>query len=399
MPLKEAIWLALNTIRVQKLKSFFTLVGVMIGVMFLIAVVSIVEGMSDYVENDFAGKLIGVNTYTLRRFNEFTPDDDNQDWRAMQRRPRIYMPEVEAVRGVLPPGTQSAVTNETFLYASGDLARPRQVQAVATEASYFAIKKFNVTNGRAFVPQEVSAGARVVVIGTEVAIISSRSSIPSGAACASRRAIRVIGVIEEQGFRIRFSLDRWHRPYTSPCWVIRPAATSMRCSAGVDVGAVDGGSKARGKCCGGMRRLGPAERDDFAIDRRSRARVLRRDQGQDGDLRTALPPSLVVGAMVIMNIMLLRWPNAPVNRHRRRWARASAYHVAVPGRRPHSARRARSASRWAWPAELIAAMTPCPVGRAVVDHGGLVVAPVVGIAALYPAAARATRSHHRPGQE
>ena len=41
----EAIRLALTTIRVQKLKSAFTLLGVCIGVMFLISVVSIVEGM------------------------------------------------------------------------------------------------------------------------------------------------------------------------------------------------------------------------------------------------------------------------------------------------------------------------------------------------------------------
>ena len=47
MPFLEAVRLALQTIRVQKLKSFFTLTGVMIGVMFLIAVVSIVEGMAD----------------------------------------------------------------------------------------------------------------------------------------------------------------------------------------------------------------------------------------------------------------------------------------------------------------------------------------------------------------
>ena len=40
----------------QKLKSFFTLLGVMIGVMFLIAVVSIVEGMGKYMEEDFAGQ-------------------------------------------------------------------------------------------------------------------------------------------------------------------------------------------------------------------------------------------------------------------------------------------------------------------------------------------------------
>ena len=55
MPFFEAVRLALDTIRVQKLKSFFRLIGVTIGVMFLIAVVSIVQGMSNYVENDFAG--------------------------------------------------------------------------------------------------------------------------------------------------------------------------------------------------------------------------------------------------------------------------------------------------------------------------------------------------------
>ena len=60
MPIFEAVRLALAQIRVQKLKSFFTLLGVMIGVMFLIAVVSIVEGMGRYMEDDFAGRLLGA---------------------------------------------------------------------------------------------------------------------------------------------------------------------------------------------------------------------------------------------------------------------------------------------------------------------------------------------------
>ena len=104
MPFLEAVRLALNTIRVQKLKSFFTLIGVTIGVMFLIAVVSIVQGMSNYVENDFAGKLFGVNTFTLRRWNNFS-DDDNVDWREIQRRPRLFANDAALVRSVLPPGS------------------------------------------------------------------------------------------------------------------------------------------------------------------------------------------------------------------------------------------------------------------------------------------------------
>ena len=68
MPFLDAVRLALAQIRVQKLKSFFTLLGVTISVMFLIAVVSIVEGMNKYVEEDFAGKWLGVNTFNVRRF-------------------------------------------------------------------------------------------------------------------------------------------------------------------------------------------------------------------------------------------------------------------------------------------------------------------------------------------
>ena len=85
MPWVDAIRLALAQIRVQKLKSFFTLLGVTIGVMFLIAVVSIVEGMGNYMEHDFAAKLFGVNTFELRRRPDFA-DATEEQWREWQRR-------------------------------------------------------------------------------------------------------------------------------------------------------------------------------------------------------------------------------------------------------------------------------------------------------------------------
>ena len=59
MSFLQAIKLALDTIRVQTLKSFFSVLGVTIGVTFLIAVVSIVGGMSRYMEDDLVGKIIG----------------------------------------------------------------------------------------------------------------------------------------------------------------------------------------------------------------------------------------------------------------------------------------------------------------------------------------------------
>lgn len=310
MAFLEAVRLALNTIRVQKLKSFFTLIGVTIGVMFLIAVVSIVEGMSKYVEEDFAAKLLGVNTFTLRRWKDFNTDD-NQDWREIMRRPRIYMPEAELVRSVLPPGNLSAVTNETFLTASSTMNRPRQVQAVATEASYFTIKKFNVEKGRAFGPQEVSAGSRVLVIGVEVAEHFFKGLDPIGRELRINGVMyEIIGVIEKQGTVFGFSLDRLAiAPYTSPLLrAIRPRGDIESMVVQMPTRQlVDEGIESAREVLRSARKVPPGKKDNFDLETSDEALAF--FDGIKSKMvvfGTALPAiGLVVGAMVIMNIMLV----------------------------------------------------------------------------------------------
>src|ERR1051325_11154162 len=97
MMLRDAVRMALETIRVQKLKSFFSLIGVLIGVTFLIAVVSIVQGMNVYMEDKFANKLVGLNTFQLRRMPNFNSGNVTEDmWRAWQRRARLHYPHTGA---------------------------------------------------------------------------------------------------------------------------------------------------------------------------------------------------------------------------------------------------------------------------------------------------------------
>src|SRR3954463_14339893 len=131
MPFHEAIRLALQQIRVQKLKSFFTLLGVMIGVMFLIAVVSIVTGMGKYMEEDFAGRLLGANTFTIRRFPWFGNNVTEEEWREWQRRPRFVAADAPAIASVLPGDARWAIESGDFVRASTPTVRPKQVDAHA----------------------------------------------------------------------------------------------------------------------------------------------------------------------------------------------------------------------------------------------------------------------------
>ena len=82
----EGIRLALQQIVAHKLKSFFSLIGVIIGIMFLIAVITIVEGMNRYVRDDFAGSIFGVNTFTVVRRTQVDIGAESQERRRREAR-------------------------------------------------------------------------------------------------------------------------------------------------------------------------------------------------------------------------------------------------------------------------------------------------------------------------
>ncbi len=312
MQLRDAVGLALTQLRVQKLKSFFTLLGVTIGVMFLIAVVSIVEGMGRYVEEDFAGRLLGANTFTVRRFDNVGPGGQRgRDAREAARRPLLRMTDVDAVRGVLPTAMKSTVTSETFKYASAPGARPRQVQAVAADAEYFAIKNYVIETGRPFNEQEERAGTPVIVIGKEVANHFFPGLTAEGRILKVQGVpFTVIGVVEEQGSVFGFSLDRLAvAPHTSPMGrIIRPErdVSSLIVQVARQEDIPEGVELAR-SALRSLRGLRASEPDNFGLVTQDAAfGFLAELKGRLVLFGTALPAiSLIVGAMVIMNIMLV----------------------------------------------------------------------------------------------
>jgi len=310
MPLFESVRLALAQIRVQKLKSFFTLLGVTIGVMFLIAVVSIVEGMSRYVERDFIGRLLGANTFTLRRLPWFQ-DGTEAEWRQWIKRPRFYQSDVRVVAGALPSDARWAVESESNVWASTQWSRPRQVEGHAVEGDYFTIKQYDLSSGRAFSQQEMELGSKVVVIGDEVARYFYPGLDPLG------RELRiggvpysVIGVIEKQGSLFGLSMDKLAiAPFNSPMHRLtnpRGDIDGMMVKSTTPMLMTETMEVTR-EILRGHRRLRPAQEDNFVMETSASALVQFEKTKQVMTIAgTALPAiGLIVGGMVIMNIMLV----------------------------------------------------------------------------------------------
>ena len=93
----EAFHLAIQTIRAQKLKSGFSLLGVFVGVSSLIGSCSIANGVNRYMTEKFAQTIFGVNTFQLRQRPVFNPNVPDSVWRSWRRRPRIRFSDAKAI--------------------------------------------------------------------------------------------------------------------------------------------------------------------------------------------------------------------------------------------------------------------------------------------------------------
>ena len=312
MPILEAVRLALLQIRVQKLKSFFTLLGVTIGVMFLIAVVSVVNGMAQYVERDFAGKFLGVNTFNLRKMPDINGDVSEAEWRLLQRRPPITFDDAYAVRDALPPSAHWAIQDLRWVSPQTKYARGGpQVIAQAVTAGFFGIKNLVVVRGRSFGEQEAAAGAAVAVIGQEVAELYFPGVDPLGREFTVEHVpFQVIGVLEKQGKVFGMSLDRQViAPITSPMRRVTRARVNLY---GVIVQGQNAAEQAalQETVREVMRRrhqLRPGQGDDFALESSETALAQWMSIKKYLVLAGVVLPAigLVVGAIVIMNIMLV----------------------------------------------------------------------------------------------
>ncbi len=311
MKLFEGVRLALTQIRTQKLKSFFSLLGVIVGVMFLIVVVSVVEGMDRYVRDDLSSVVFGVNTVTLRR-NSDAPDFGGEDARARRRRPRIRYEDWEVVRERLTIPARVGVESGTMTSVDADAGRTvENVRVYGVSPEMFTIQDWVVEQGRPFSQQEFERGAAVVVIGRDPAELLFENLDPIGRRVRIRGfPYRVVGVLEEQGSLFGQSLDNLVvaparspiQAITSPRGVVERVV--IQAIDDKDVRAIQ--SEVEG-LMRAHRRLHPSEQNNFSVE--TADETLSFWDNISRILFLALPGlvaiSLVVGGIVIMNIMLV----------------------------------------------------------------------------------------------
>ncbi|MBK6485782.1 MAG: ABC transporter permease [Gemmatimonadetes bacterium] len=312
MSVFEAIRLALAQIRAQKLKSFFTLLGVAIGVTFLIAVVSIVDGMGRYLEDDLVGKLIAKNAFDVRRQPNINIGDvDESEWRSWRTRPRITEDDVAPVIAALPPDVRWTYDGTGTLNVQSRYASPRSLMVQCVEGQWFEIRNMGVQEGRLPTLQEYALGTPVVVIGEEAKNHFFPGVSPIGRELRiANLPYTVIGVAEKQGSAFGISMDKFAVvPYATPAHRLVnrfKVIDGITIQSNSDQQMVSVMEQVR-QVMRVRHKLRPGTPDDFSLQTADAALAFwNKIQGYLVLAGIALPAiGLLVGAIVIMNIMLV----------------------------------------------------------------------------------------------
>jgi putative ABC transport system permease protein len=201
----ETLRLALDTLRAHKLRSFLTLLGVILAVATLVAVMSVVSGLNFYVADRVAN--LGANVYLVARFGIITSQDA---WVKAQKRPLITLEEFERLKDSMKTANQlAALEDQDSDLRSGNLLL-ENTTVMGVTADYAEMRSINVAAGRMLVQADDLHRAPVCVIGADVVKKFFSNVDPIGKTIrAGSHAYQVVGVAEAIGSAFGQSQDNF----------------------------------------------------------------------------------------------------------------------------------------------------------------------------------------------
>ena len=313
MPFSEAVRLALQAIWNSKLRSFFTLLGIIVSVGFLVVVVAVIQGMNAYVKENLTGAMIGTNAFQVRRTPIAIGLLDEQQMRAIQKRPIITAADAEAVGQALSDAEAVALQSGWPTPVSNVSYRNRNVGNVlvfGVTAPYQIVQDYRFLGGDPLGDLDVRGRRPVVVLGYDIAdkLFDQPSAAVGHKVRIAGREATVKGVIERKGRMLGQSFDGFVLlPFTTFEAQYGRRKTTV---VSVKMANADLIPDAMARAEEAMRvahRLRPGEPNDFTVDKADALVAFWKNLTRL--LFTAIPAivciGIVVGGIVIMNIMLM----------------------------------------------------------------------------------------------
>jgi putative ABC transport system permease protein len=296
----EALKLAIRTIRRNALRSFLTVLGIVIGVGAVIGMVTTGQGTTAQVTADMAK--LGTNLLMVRTGRGFGPPSAASKNFSLDDVNAIEA-QVPGVRIAVPSGSR----NLTAIYGNENY----NTSVTGTDNRFFDARQWTLAQGRLFQAGELSVGSSVCVIGETVrkALFGKRKPIGE-AIRLEKLSCNVVGLLAAKGASTA-------GPDQDDIIVLPLRTFQRRVSGNRDVSSMiiaakSGASTSKvqrdvQRLLRERRRIKPGEDDDFDVmDTKQMASTMTSVTNTlTGLLSAVAAVSLLVGGIGIMNIMLV----------------------------------------------------------------------------------------------
>jgi putative ABC transport system permease protein len=269
--LKESFLQAFHQLMSNRLRSFLSLLGIMIGIFCIIAVKSATNSLEDNVRRSFSK--LGSDVIYVSKFS--WNEDPGENYWKFARRPnpgfddyKVLTNNVEKAKAVT---FSSFIGMTTLKYLNNSV---EQVICVTATEDYDSFHSLEYETGRYFSPNEYQMGMHRVILGNTVAKELFGDSDPIGRTVRMYgRQMTVIGVLKQSGKDLLkiYNYDQVALiPYTLAKSIVN-VKTNSRFGGNLQVKAADGVSEEQLKdevtvTLRKSRHLKPREQDNFSIN-------------------------------------------------------------------------------------------------------------------------------------
>lgn len=308
----DVVRLSLQQLRVNPLRTAFTLLGIVVSVGFLVAVIAIISGMNAYVKENIADAMVGMNTFQVRRLPLSLGLFDDEQARLLRRRPRVDERDAEAVRAAIPDALAISMQSGWPTPQADMTWRNRTLGSVlvfGVTAGFQVVQDYKFTAGQPLTDIDDRERRNVIVIGADVVnkLFAGVSPINQDVRIMGQH-FTVIGTVARKGQVLGQSFDGFVLMPISTFEAIygrRQATTvSVKMAEAADVAPAMARAQEAMRVSRGLR---PGEADNFDV---GTADALVDFWKQLTRVLFAVVPAVVaigvlVGGIVIMNIMLM----------------------------------------------------------------------------------------------
>lgn len=200
----ETLRIAATALSAHKLRSFLTLLGVIIGVMTVITVASIIAGLNNYISE----KVFQLNpdVYAVTQFGIIT---SREQWLEAVKRKKIDDRDVDAIVRRCQRCEMIGVTNGTAAAVKRGAKKLTDVRTIGATANMAEINNLDIEAGRFYTPMEERRNVPSVIIGSDVREELFGKVDPIGRTISVAGAqYKVIGLLRKQGSVLGQSQDK-----------------------------------------------------------------------------------------------------------------------------------------------------------------------------------------------